>query len=94
MTKTGPTHARHALGEGAWAYRYPATGSRHLQRRRAQLPPAIQALNWKAQGRRCPQERHLLAKGNNAHQGVGAMARAWRACLWAIAKQVAVRPPA
>jgi transposase len=29
MTKTGTTPARRALGEGAWAYRYPATVQRH-----------------------------------------------------------------
>src|SRR5919199_6102433 len=31
ITKTGNTHARRALVEGAWAYRYPAKVSRHLQ---------------------------------------------------------------
>src|SRR5215475_8835850 len=38
ITKTGNTHARRALIEGAWAYRYPAKVSRHLQRRLEQLP--------------------------------------------------------
>src|SRR6266581_3979692 len=50
MTKTGNTHARRALVEGAWAYRYPATGSRPLQLRLEKLPAAIQAISWKAQG--------------------------------------------
>jgi transposase len=31
ITKTGNSHARRALIEGAWAYRYPANVSRHLQ---------------------------------------------------------------
>jgi len=53
MTTTGHSHARRALVEGAWAYRYPATGSRHLPRRREQLPKAMQALRWQAQGRLC-----------------------------------------
>jgi transposase len=35
FTKAGNTHARHALVEGAWAYRYPAKGSRPLQLRLA-----------------------------------------------------------
>src|SRR6185503_8635603 len=30
ITKTGNAHARRALVEGAWAYRYPAKVSRHL----------------------------------------------------------------
>ena len=51
MTKTGNTHARRALVEGAWASRYPATGSRHLPLRLAKLPTAIQAISWKAQVR-------------------------------------------
>jgi len=33
MTTAGPPHARRALVEGAWAYRYPAKVSRHLQLR-------------------------------------------------------------
>jgi transposase len=33
ITKAGNTHARRALVEGAWAYRYPAKVSRHLQLR-------------------------------------------------------------
>src|SRR3989441_8428974 len=33
ITKTGNSHARRVLVEGAWAYRYPAKGSRHLQLR-------------------------------------------------------------
>ena len=75
MTKTGHTQARRALGEGAWAYRYPATGSRHLPRRLAKLPTAIQASSWKAQVRLCQRYRQLIAKGKHAHQVVVAMAR-------------------
>jgi transposase len=45
MTKTGNSHARRALGEGAWAYRYPAKISRHLQLRLEKLPTAIQAIS-------------------------------------------------
>ena len=33
ITKAGHTHARRALVEGAWAYRYPAKVSRHIQLR-------------------------------------------------------------
>jgi transposase len=53
MTQTGNTHARRALVEGAWAYRYPAKGSRHLPLRLEKLPAAIQAISWKAQVRLC-----------------------------------------
>jgi hypothetical protein len=94
MTKTGNTHARRALVEGAWTYRYPATVSRHLQQRLEKLPTAIQAISWKAQVRLCTRYRQLLVKGKNAHQVVVAIARELRAFMWAIAKQVAVRPKA
>ena len=38
ITKAGNSHARRALVEGAWAYRYPAKVSRHLQLRLEKLP--------------------------------------------------------
>jgi len=41
-TKAGPTQARRALGEGAWADRAPATVSRPRQRSLAQPPKALQ----------------------------------------------------
>jgi len=94
MTKTGKTHARHALVEGAWAYRYPAQVRRPLQRRLEKLPPAIQALSWHAQVRLCKRYRHLRAKGQHAHPVVVAMARKLRAFMGAMAKHVAVRPKA
>jgi transposase len=45
LTNAGNTHARRALMEGAWAYRYPAKVSRHLQLRREQQPKALQDLS-------------------------------------------------
>ena len=93
-TKTGHTHARRALVEGAWAYRYPAKVSRHLQLRLEKLPTAIQAISWKAQVRLCKRYRQLMAKGKNANQVVVAIARELSAFMWAIAKQVVVPPKA
>ena len=92
MTKTGHAHARRALVEGAWAYRYPAKVSRHLQLRLEKLPTAIQAISWKAQVRLCTRYRHLMATGKHAHQVVVAIARELRAFLWAMAKHIAVTP--
>jgi transposase len=94
LTKTGTTHARRALVEGAWASRYPAKVSRHLPLRLAKLPTAIQALSWKAHVRLCKRYRQLMAKGQHAPQVVGAIAREWRACMWAMAKQIVVPPKA
>src|SRR5437879_7449634 len=75
ITKAGNTHARRALVAGAWAYRYPAKVSRHLQLRLEKLPAAIQAISWKAHVRLCTRYRQLLATGKNAHQVVVAIAR-------------------
>jgi hypothetical protein len=92
MTKTGPPQARRALGAGAWASRSPAPGRRHLPRRLEPRPTALQARSWQAQVRLCTRDRPLMATGHHAQQVVGAMARAWSACLGALAPQVTVPP--
>jgi len=86
LTKPGHTPARRAVVEGAWASRYPATVSRPLPRRLEQLPTAIQALSWQAQVRLCTRDRPLMATGKPAQPVVVAIARALRACMWAMAK--------
>jgi transposase len=90
ITKTGNTHARRALVEGAWAYRYPAKVSRHLQLRLEKQPKIIQDISWKAQVRLCKRYRRLMARGKHANQVVVAIARELVGFLWAIAKEVAV----
>jgi transposase len=90
ITKTGNTHARRALIEGAWAYRYSAQVSRHLQLRLEKQPKVIQDISWKAQVRLCKRYRRLMARGKHANQGVVAIARELVGFLWAIAKEVAV----
>jgi transposase len=92
ITNAGHTHARRALVEGAWAYRYPTQVSRHLQLRLEQLPKPIQDIRWKARVRLCTRFRRLMARGQHANQGVVAMARELAGFLWAIAKQVRVTP--
>jgi transposase len=92
ITKTGNSHARRALIEGAWAYRYPAKVSRHLQLRLEKLPKPLQDISWRAQVRLCKRYRQLIARGKHANQVVVAIARELVAFMWAIAKQVAVTP--
>jgi transposase len=92
LTKTGNTHARRALIEGAWAYRYPAKVSRHLQLRLEKLPKPVQDISWKAQVRLCKRYRQLNARGKHANQIVVAIARELVAFMWAIAQQVPVLP--
>ena len=88
ITKTGNTHARRALIDGAWAYRDSAKVSRHLPRRLEQLPKPLQDSSWKAPVRLCQRDRTLGARGTHAKQVVVAMARELIAFMWAIAREV------
>src|SRR5688572_4133927 len=88
ITKTGNGRARRALVEGAWAYRYPAKVSAHIQQRLESLPKPIQDLGWKAQVRLCKRFRRLVARGKHANVAVTAIARELLAFMWAIAKAV------
>ena len=90
MTKTGTTHARRVLVEGAWAYRYPAKVSRQLQLRLEHQPKSIQDISWKAQVRLCKRYRRLGAKGKPANVVTGAIARELVGFVWAIAKEVPI----
>jgi transposase len=92
IPQAGNPHARLALGEGAWAYRAPAQGRRHLHLRLAQQPTVIQAISGKAHVRLCTRYRQLGGRGQHANVVTGAMARELAGCLWAIAQQVLVTP--
>ena len=92
ITKAGNTHARRALVEGAWAYRYPANVSRHLQLRLEKQPKLIQDISWKAQVRRCKRYRRLVSRGKHANVVTVAIARELSGFMWAIAKQVPITP--
>jgi transposase len=88
ITNAGNTHARRVLVEGAWAYRYPAKVSRHLQLRLETQPKVIQDISWKAQVRLCKRYRRLVSRGKHANVVTVAIARELVGFLWAIAKEV------
>ena len=88
ITKGGNAHARRALVEGAWAYRFPAKVSPHIQKRLEKLPKPIQDISWKAQVRLCKRFRRLTARGKNPNVVVTAIARELAAFMWAIAREV------
>jgi transposase len=92
LTKAGNAHARRALVEGAWAYRYPAKVSRHLQLRLETPPKVIQDISWKAQVRLCQRDRRLVSRGKHPNVVTVAMARELAGFMWAIATQVPVTP--
>jgi transposase len=90
ITKAGTGHARRALVEGAWAYRYAAKVSRHLQLRLDHVPAEVRAIAWKAQVRLCKRYRLLTARGKHVNQVVVAIAREMAAFAWAIARTVPI----
>src|SRR5215510_6809209 len=90
ITKAGNTHARRVLVEGAWAYRYPAKVSRHLQLRLEKQPKVIQDSSWQAQVRLCKRYRRLVARGKHANVVTVAIARELIGFMWAIAQAVPI----
>lgn len=92
ITKAGNTHARRVLVEGAWAYRYPAKVSRHMQLRLEKQPKVIQDISWKAQVRLCKRYRRLVARGKHANVVTVAIARELTGFMWAIAREVPITP--
>ena len=90
ITKAGNSHARRVLVEGAWAYRYPAKVSRHLQLRLEKQPKRIQDISWKAHVRLCKRYRRLAARGKHANVVTVAIARELAGFMWAIAKEVPI----
>jgi transposase len=90
ITKAGNGHARRALVEGAWAYRYPAKVRRHLQLRLENVPTEVRGIAWTAQLRLCKRYRLLSARGKHVNQVVVAIAREMAAFAWAIARTVPI----
>ena len=88
IAKTGNSHARRVLVEGAWAYRYLPKVSRQIQQRQQSLPEQIRDISWKAQLRLCKRFRRLVAHGKHPNVAVTAIARELVAFMWAIAQQV------
>jgi hypothetical protein len=79
-----------ALVAGAWASRDPANVRRHLPRRLAPPPNAIQDIRGKTHVRLCHRDRQRMARGQHAHQAVVAMASELVACMGAMATEVPV----
>lgn len=92
ITKAGNARARRVLVEAAWAYRYPAKVSAHIQTRIDHLPKSLQDIGWKAQVRLCKRFRRLIARGKHPNVAVTAIARELLAFMWAIAQEVPVTP--
>ena len=80
LTLAGNRHARRALVEAAWTYRYPARVSETLRIRLEGLPKAVRDIAWKAQVRLCARYKRLRATGKKLPVVVAAIAREMAAC--------------
>jgi transposase len=85
ITKTGNSHARRVLVEGAWAYRMKPRVGRHKVDRIEALPKPVREIAWKAQVRLCARYRRLTALGKTANVVTVAIAREMVGFVWAIA---------
>ncbi len=92
ITKAGNSRARRVLIEGAWSYRFPAKVSAEIQARIEKLPKVVQGIGWKAQVRLCKRFRHLKSRGKHGNVAVTAVAREMLAFMWAIAREVPIKP--
>lgn len=92
ITKTGNSHARRALVEGAWAYRMRPRIGRHKVDRIEALPKVVRDIGWKAQVRLCTRYRRLSARGKNANVVNVAIAREMVGFIWSIACTVQSPP--
>jgi hypothetical protein len=68
IAKTANSHARRALVEGAWAYRFPARVSKQIQARQQNLPEPVRDIAWRAQVRLCKRFQKMIARGKNANR--------------------------
>jgi len=87
ITRTGNGHARRALVESAWSYRFPARQTPHLKRKAAAAPAQAKAIGWKAQRRLCGRYRTLIQAGKNTKQVCVAIARELVGFIWDIVCQ-------
>jgi len=90
ITKTGNGHARRALIEAAWSYRFPPKVSRALLKRQEGLSRRICDISWEAQLRLCSRYRAMVGRGKLSQVAVTAVARELAGFMWAIAREVTV----
>ena len=92
ITKAGNTRARRLLMESAHSYRYSANISTDLQKRQEHLSKEVIDIAWQAQLRLCKRYQRLQHRGKHRSVVVVAIAREIIAFVWAIAREVPLRP--
>ena len=92
ITKAGNSRARRLLTESAHSYRYAAHISTDLQKRQENLSKEVIDIAWQAQTRLCRRFQRLQHKGKHRSVIVAAIAREIIAYVWAISREVPLRP--
>jgi len=92
ITKCGNTRARRMLIEGAHSYRYTANITSDLQQRQEDLSKTVIDIAWKAQLRLCRRYQRLMKQNKNYNLVIAAIAREMIAYIWAISREVVLRP--
>ena len=86
ITLAGNSHARRALVESAWCYRFPARKTKHLQSKEANASDEAKAIAWRAQQRLCGRYRALMQAGKNSKVTCIAIARELVGFIWDIVR--------
>jgi len=86
ITLTGNGHARRALVESAWSYRFPARQTAHLKRKAANASKEAREIAWRAQKRLCGRYRTLTRAGKNTKVACVAIARELVGFIWDIVR--------
>jgi transposase len=85
ITKTGNSHARRLLVEGAWHHRKPYRPSRELQRRQAGQPAVVRERAERGNHRLYQRWCRLDARGKRSTISVVAVARELAGWCWSLA---------
>jgi transposase len=87
ITKTGNGHARRALVESAWAYRFRPSLSRAIRERSQGLSNEVRRIAWKAQERLHRRYCRLGGRGICRQKVITALARELAGFVWAIGQE-------
>ena len=86
ITLTGNGHARRALVESAWSYRFPARQTAHLKRKAVNASKEAREIAWRAQKRLCGRYSTLTRAGKNTKVACVAIARELVGFIWDIVR--------
>ncbi len=84
ITLAGNSHARRALIESSWSYRFPARQTKHIKSKLVNASEEAKAISWKAQKRLCGRYRTLVDSGKNTKVVCVAIARELTGFIWDI----------